>query len=182
MVVTLPMNELTCIEKTNLADLEATIERHLTAFYEVGFALMQIRENRYYRETHGTFEQYCKERWGFERAHAYRLIKSSEVVQNLSPIGDIPTSEGAVRPLTSIKDSEEQREVFQKAVETAPEGKVTARHIRSVINTTVVPESYHSDAHGFAAIAIFQLGKIQLYDPERGTALKRVRDWIDQNI
>jgi hypothetical protein len=28
----------------------------------------------------------------------YRLIKSSEVVQNLSPIGDIPQSESVVRP------------------------------------------------------------------------------------
>lgn len=79
-------------------------------------ALMQIRDNRYYRETHGTFEQYCKERWGFERHYANRLIKASEIVDNLVPIGTIPTNEAQVRPLTRIKDPEERREVFQQAV------------------------------------------------------------------
>jgi len=32
---------LTIIEKGELTQLEATIEKHLSAFYEVGFALMQ---------------------------------------------------------------------------------------------------------------------------------------------
>ncbi len=46
------------------------------------------------------------------------------------PIGTLPKTESVVRPLTIIKDPEEQREVYQKAVETAPEGKVTARQGR----------------------------------------------------
>ena len=77
------MNLLSVIEKSELSQLEATIEKHLSAFYEVGFALMQIRDNRYYRETHGTFEAYCKERWGFTHRYANQLIKSSEVVDNI---------------------------------------------------------------------------------------------------
>ena len=66
-----------------------------------------------------------------ERAHAYRLIKSSEVAQNLSPIGDIE-NEAQARPLTRIKDPDEQREAYQEAVRTAPEGKGTKRPVFNV--------------------------------------------------
>lgn len=100
--------ELTVIEKANLVELEETIQKNLTAFYEVGFALMQIRDNRLYREVYGTFEEYCKEKWGMERNYANKLIKASEVVENLGTVVPIPTSERVVRPLTRIKDPEEQ--------------------------------------------------------------------------
>jgi len=128
---------LTVIERNNLVELEATIQKNLTAFYEVGFALMQIRDNRLYREIYGTFEEYCKEKWNFTRSYAYRLIASSEVADNLSPVGDIPESERVVRPLTRIKDPDQQREVYQRAVETAPEGKVTARHIEETVKEVI---------------------------------------------
>jgi hypothetical protein len=37
-----------------------------------------------------TFEEYCDERWHFGKAYAYRLFQAAEVIENLSPIGDIP--------------------------------------------------------------------------------------------
>ena len=55
----------------------------------------------------------------------------TQIKDNLSTVVDI--SERAIRPLTKIKDPEEQREVYQKAVETAPEGKVTAKHVERVV-------------------------------------------------
>ncbi len=72
---------------------------------------MQIRDNRLYRETYGTFEEYCKEKWDISRPRAYQLIKAAEVQDNLSTTVDIP--ERVVRPLTIIKDPEEQREIYQ---------------------------------------------------------------------
>lgn len=69
---------------------------------------------------HGTFEEYCKSKWDISRPRAYELMKAAEVKENLSTTVDI--SERVVRPLTRIKDPDEQREVYQKAVETAPEG------------------------------------------------------------
>jgi hypothetical protein len=182
------MNTLTPIEKTNLTDLEATIEKHLSAFYEVGFALMQIRDNKYYRETHSTFEQYCKERWGFSKTHANRLIASSEVSQNLTPTGVIPQSERVVRPLTQIKDPEQQRKIYQKAVETAPDGKVTAKHIEDTVrrsNTeTEIPDGQscpESDAMTFMGYAISQLERIRDDDPLRQHALKTIIEWCHKN-
>ena len=92
---------------------------------------MQIRDNQYYRKTHSTFEGFCKEKWDISRPRAYQLIKAAEVQDNLSTMVDIPKSERSIRPLTSLPP-EQQREAYQKAVETAPEGKVTAKHIESI--------------------------------------------------
>jgi hypothetical protein len=119
--------QMTPVEKTNLAELETTIQKNLAAFYEVGFALMQIRDNRLYRESYTTFEAYCKERWGFERNYANKLIRASEVTENLGTVVPIPTSERVLRPLTRLPP-DQQRQAYQKAIETAPEGKVTAKH------------------------------------------------------
>jgi hypothetical protein len=66
---------------------------------------------------------------GLERAYAYRLIDSAKVVNNLSPIGDIrPTHESQVRPLAGL-EPEQQREAWNAAVKSAPNGKVTAAHV-----------------------------------------------------
>ena len=120
---------LTVIERNNLVELEETIQKNLTAFYEVGFALMQIRDNRLYREyrheddTPMTFEEYCKEKWGFTRMRASQLISASMALENVNQgLQDHSVSERVLRPLTRIKNPDEQREVYQRAVETAPEG------------------------------------------------------------
>lgn len=121
-------------EVQQLAECEAVIERGLHTFVAVGNALLTIRDKRLYRQDFGTFEDYCRDRWGMERAHAYRLIDSAKVVNALSPIGDIlPATESQARPLTALPP-EVQPIVWQQAVETAPNGKVTAAHVQEVAN------------------------------------------------
>ncbi len=44
---------------------------------------MELRDRRLYRSTHSTFEEYCKDRFGFGRRHPYRLIEASAVFDNL---------------------------------------------------------------------------------------------------
>ncbi len=114
----------------SLADCEAVIERGLNTFVEVGAALMEIRDARLYRASHGDFDTYCAERWGMKRAHAYRLIESSEIVGALSPIGDTPTpeTESQARALAPLKDDPDaMAEVMAEVAEEAD--KVTARAI-----------------------------------------------------
>ncbi|MCX5804182.1 MAG: hypothetical protein NTU69_11745 [Proteobacteria bacterium] len=84
---------------------------------------MKIRDSRLYREQYGTFEEYCKEKWGMSKTHANRLISSTEVTDNLTPIGVIPKTESQVRPLTKLEPAE-QKEAWDKAVKTAPEGYI----------------------------------------------------------
>jgi hypothetical protein len=72
--------ELSHDEQRDRLHLERKVER---AFYEAGIALQELRDRRLYRSTHKTFEQYCAERFGFQRRHPYRLIDAADVVDNL---------------------------------------------------------------------------------------------------
>ena len=125
------------LETTRLTECEAVIERGLKTFVDVGSALMEIRDSRLYRQTHGTFEDYCRERWGWGRNYTNKLISSAEVVNNLGTIVPIlPATESQARPLTMF-EPEQQREIWQRAVETAPEGHITAAHVQQVVDEEV---------------------------------------------
>lgn len=125
---------LNATEAQELAIHEATIERGLKTFVEVGNSLMAIRDSRLYRAEYATFEEYCKARWGLKQSHAYRLMDAAAVVAILqsSPIGELPATESQARPLASLTP-EEQITVWQTAVDTAPNGKVTAAHVADVV-------------------------------------------------
>ncbi len=102
------MTTLTATNRRALAHHEKTIARGLRTFCEVGAALLQIRADDLYAEA-GTFEAYCKDRWGFSKTHANRLIDAAVVVTHLiplTPIGVTPGTEWAARPLTLIRDEE----------------------------------------------------------------------------
>ena len=86
-----------------------------------------------YTHLYSTFEEYCQKRWGMQRNYANKMIAASEVIQNLGTIVPIlPTTESQVRPLTKL-EPEEQTIVWQRATETAPNGKVTAAHVQSCL-------------------------------------------------
>jgi N6-adenosine-specific RNA methylase IME4 len=124
--------ELSLTELSRRDELEQVIELGLGTFIQVGSALAEMRDARLYRNTHTTFEDYCKERWNMSRFYAHRLMDSAEVATNLLPIGNIqPANEAQVRPLTGL-EPEQQREVWLEAVETAPNGKVTAAHVEAI--------------------------------------------------
>lgn len=62
------------------------------------------------------------------KIHAYRLMDAAEVTQNLQSnqlVTSLPVNESQARPLTKL-EPQQQQEVWAKAVETAPNGKVTA--------------------------------------------------------
>lgn len=134
------------IEISRLTVCEEVIAQGLHTFVDVGNALLEIRDNRLYRDEYSTFEDYCKERWGMVRQQANRLIAAAETVSNLEPIGSIlPQTESQTRPLT-ILEPELQVEAWQRAVETAPETGITAKHVQGVVDeiTQKVHVSYNS--------------------------------------
>ena len=132
------MNNLEISEKQELDRHEAIIERGLTTFYEVGTALLAIRDKRLYQEAYGTFEEYCREKWKIKRNYANKLIQAAEVAGNLGTTVPIPESERHIRELSPLKP-EAQAEAWQKALETAPAGRMTAEHIHSVVDN--IPDS-----------------------------------------
>jgi hypothetical protein len=91
---------------------------------------------RLYRNEYATFEDYYRERWSLERSQVYRLMDAAEVTRNLqsSPMGEVPlpSNERQVRPLTKLKDPEEQRKAWERAATTAA-GRVTAAHVEAVV-------------------------------------------------
>lgn len=126
--------ELAIDTEKRFNQLEKIIEKGMAHFVEVGTALMIIRNEKLYKDTFRNFEEYCQERWGFQRNYANKLIASAKVSENLGTTVPLkPTSESQTRPLTHL-EPEQQKEVWKKAVETAPKGRVTARHVEQVIN------------------------------------------------
>ena len=130
---------LSIVEAARLENLEEVISHGLQSFVDVGRSLAEIRDGRLYRQSHDTFEDYCRAKWSIERAHAYRLVEAAEVVDRLSPTGDIlPVNERQARPLTQLPP-DEQAEAWQEAVDTAPAGKVTAAHVADVVERRTKP-------------------------------------------
>ncbi|MBD2492560.1 hypothetical protein [Aulosira sp. FACHB-615] len=158
-VTAVEVPELTSEEQSDRLHLERRVER---AFFEAGKALMELRDRRLYRSTHRTFEEYCRDRFGYTHRRVNYLIAGSVVFDNIA-MGTIcsqnreadetgtncsqnekvdttrpnrsrilPTNEGQVRPLAQL-EPQQQVEVWQRAVQVA-KGKVpSARIVTDVV-------------------------------------------------
>lgn len=95
----------TPVETARLCELESVIERGLQTYIEVGNALMEIRDSRLYRNTHGTFEDYCLGKWGWTRMRASQLIEAAQIAVNVNHGLQIepPANERQARELAVIE-------------------------------------------------------------------------------
>ena len=129
------MSDLLNIEERNeLERCEIVIKQGLQTFVEVGQALMLIREKKLYRGKHGTFENYCREKWNMHDRNARRLINAANVFENIEtgPRGPVlPQNEKHARPLTKL-EPELQSEVWQEVVERHGE-KITHNKVEEVV-------------------------------------------------
>jgi hypothetical protein len=121
-------------ESVRLIALERVIEKGRDTFVDVGNALAEIRDSRIYRSSHGTFEDYCRDRWEFRRDYVDKLIAASSVVSNLHTNVCKPVTESQARPLAKLP-AEQQPAAWEKAQEiAAEEGKpVAARHVEKAV-------------------------------------------------
>lgn len=134
---------LTLGERQTFKECERAIARGLTTFYAVGTALSTVKDGQLYREEYGTFEGYCLEKWGMSRFYAHRLLKATEVREQLLPTGNIlPATERQARPLT-VLPADQRLEVWQEAVNTAPNGKITAEHVARTVRNLAFPHAVH---------------------------------------
>ena len=141
------LEQLTHEEQRDRYRLELGVEQ---AFIQAGKALAQLRSRRLYRSTHMTFEAYCQDRFGFTRRHSDYLIAGAAVVENLQETRTsrsqndlnenlrtihsqiLPTKLEQIKPLANLKP-DDQRQVWDKAVETAG-GKVpSGRIVRGLV-------------------------------------------------
>ena len=66
------------------------IERVGNAFYISGMALLQLKEERLYRNTHLSFDEFCQDTFGYSSDYAYLKMAAARVYQNL--IDNLPTN------------------------------------------------------------------------------------------
>ncbi len=144
------LTSLTRCESKLREELEVKVFRLVGAFFlELGETLAEIDEKRLYKSTHHTFADYCREILDLAARSAYRYIESAEVVKNLLPENiksvtnwsqnisqvpeiTIPQNESQARALVGLEPAE-QRKVWSQAVESAPDTKITAAHVRAVV-------------------------------------------------
>jgi hypothetical protein len=134
--------ELTTTEAVQLEKHEAAIKAGLQTFYEVGNALLAIRDARLYRHDFNTFEDYCQRRWGMVASRARQLIGAAGVAANLEGVTDVTLSnEAQARALASFAAAAQQV-VWNYAVNTAPvvddKPMVTAAHIKKAAYTVEI--------------------------------------------
>ena len=132
-----PMEQLAALTTRELVELEkceGIIGRGLGTFFEVGNALLNIRENRLYRSTFQSFEDYCQERWNIGRSYACRVMGAAERVNQLPANSSLPrpSNEFQVRPFLKLS-AEEFPGAWKRAVSMAKSGKVTAPLAMEVI-------------------------------------------------
>ncbi len=139
---------LTTKERAQHAEDVVEIKRSWAHFLDdTCVRLARIRDTRSYRETHGTFEQFCLEVLDVGDRRGRQLAAAGEIFRNLigppaaapgrsgqydrnpgsgasgtSPQPVLPTSERQLRPLAGLP-KEEQREIWKEAVEES-DGKV----------------------------------------------------------
>ncbi|WP_375502585.1 hypothetical protein [uncultured Nostoc sp.] len=158
-VTAIEIPELTEQEISERLHLERKVER---AFFEAGKALAQLRDRRLYRSTHRTFEEYCRDRFGYTHCRVNYLIAGSVVFDNivagtncsqneeidktrLNPSRILPTNEGQVRPLAQL-EPQQQVKVWQRAVQEAggkiPSARIVTDLVQRIMERTKVPNTY----------------------------------------
>jgi hypothetical protein len=128
-------NSLDLVEARDLERAESKIAANLAAFFQVGFALLEIKSRRLYRADYPTFDEYCRKRWEMHKAYAYRLIGAAEVCRTLSPIGDIPLPENEcqIRPLIGLTRAVALKAWRRAFEEAGPSGKVTGLLVQKAV-------------------------------------------------
>jgi len=136
-------DQLDVAERARLQELESIVENGLQIFYEVGKALDEIRELKLYRETHKSFEGYCREKWAIARRTADQFIGAARVIENLSAIAlKFSIKENQVRPLAGLPP-ELQIQIWQEAVESSPNGMPSGAAVKRLVE-----ERFPSDGSG----------------------------------
>ncbi len=126
------------IQVARLNELETIIDQGIRQFIDVGRCFVEIKESGLYKEKYGTFNDYCRQRWGFSISYAEKLMRSvrTEDVLKSGTIGSddmppqLPTNESQARAMETLSD-DEKRAVWKESVATAPGGTVTAAHIHA---------------------------------------------------
>lgn len=105
----------------------------------LGTKLLELHEREGWRSLgYSSWRECVTAEFEFGQSHVYRLLDFARIERNLSPIGEngypLPAGESVARPLAALQNPDLQRQVWQQAVDTAPEGRITARHVQTIVD------------------------------------------------
>jgi hypothetical protein len=186
--------QLTTTESALRDKCLAVIRAHRDGFIAAGEALATMRDSRLYRETHATFEDFCRAELGMGKSQAYRLIEAAQI---MSPIGDAAkaiTTESQARELSRVEP--EQRQAVVERAQAATGGKITAAAIREAAKPEVEPQVIEmtpapvpkistatmTEAENLWVVARCSLDNIRKKDPARVTVLRKVIAYAQARI
>lgn len=128
---------LSAAEAGRLQACEAVIAGAGRLFEQIGAAFHEIEAGELWRAEYPTFAAYCQRRWELKECRAYQMIEAARVVEQVKNSTQVelppPESERHARPLTRLKDTSRRLDAWQEAVETAPAGRVTAKHVERIV-------------------------------------------------
>jgi hypothetical protein len=129
-----PRKRLTKEEWKLLQNSERVIQSALRTFLRIGKSLATVRRKKLYRQSHRTFELYCKARWDFSARHARNLIRAWETSEVLSRSSlPIPAHESHFRALGKLPMSLRE-DAWTRSMSFAGGPKnVTAKHVGAVV-------------------------------------------------
>jgi len=107
------MEVITLTESQELIACEAKIKTGIKSFYDVGIALVTIRDKRLFRSTHASFDDYCKNVWGWGQKRASQFIVAAKTVDSLPDSTNVET-ESQARELAKVT-ADKREEVLVNA-------------------------------------------------------------------
>jgi len=69
-------------------EIREYIQKGIEAFERVAADMLEIRDQRLYREEFGTFEEFCRETLGRSKTQVNRMIQAGDVIKGLMAAGE----------------------------------------------------------------------------------------------
>jgi hypothetical protein len=131
-------------EMALLAEYEKDIDDSLEGFLLVGQRLSEIKDKKLFRATHGSFDRYCRERFGFGRIYAKRVISASKCVENLKsvPIGTVctPVNEAQARTISNLS-AKDQVKVAKRTKKNIGDRDPTTKDFEDAKSQVIPPKA-----------------------------------------
>lgn len=135
------MNSLTLVETHDLQQCESIIKKGQTTFFEVGVALIEIRDRKLFRGKYETFEDYCIHRWGWTRQRGYQLADAAQIAKACQPV--VVGNERIARELGKLPDGEVKAVAEELSV---TEEGLTAKAVRQHLRKNSVYRPFHDQS------------------------------------
>ncbi len=142
--------EAATVVPMSLGEAQSHVQKIKNNVRQIRYLVLELFEREGWKSLgYDSWHQCTEEEFGSSARHVDRLLDAaqterhlSQVVdnqQNLRPTGPIP--ERQLRPLVDL-DPEEQQRVYTEAVKSAPNGKMTAKHVAQTKKVILHPVSF----------------------------------------